>query len=83
MIKRTTNLADLAQILRQDGVIAVPTDTVYGLCARINSEVAHRRLISVKKRLSSKPFPIMCSETAFLKAVSDHVLGRSTDCAHC
>ena len=71
MIKRTTNLADLAQILRQDGVIAVPTDTVYGLCARINSEVAHRHLINVKKRLSSKPFPIMCSDEIQIARIAE------------
>lgn len=71
MIKRTTNLADLAQILRQDGVIAVPTDTVYGLCARINSEDAYRRLINVKKRLSSKPFPIMCSDEIQIARIAE------------
>ncbi len=71
MVERSTNLADLAQILRQDGVIAVPTDTVYGLCARINSEVAHRRLISVKKRLSSKPFPIMCSDEIQIARIAE------------
>ncbi len=71
MIKRTTNLADLAQILRQDGVIAVPTDTVYGLCARINSEDAYRRLVNVKKRLSSKPFPIMCSDEVQIAHIAE------------
>lgn len=40
MIKRykQTEIEKLAEILKNDGVISVPTDTVYGVCARINSK---------------------------------------------
>ena len=39
MIKRykENEIDKLANILKNDGVISVPTDTVYGVCARINS----------------------------------------------
>ena len=42
MIKRykQTEIDALAEILKKDGVISVPTDTVYGVCARINSKKA-------------------------------------------
>ena len=30
--------SELAEILKNDGVISVPTDTVYGICARISSK---------------------------------------------
>ncbi len=38
MIKRykQTEIEKIAEILKNDGVISVPTDTVYGVCARIN-----------------------------------------------
>ena len=36
---------ELAEILKNDGVISVPTDTVYGLCAKINSEEAYKKLV--------------------------------------
>lgn len=38
MIKRykQNEVHELAEILKNDGVISVPTDTVYGVCARIN-----------------------------------------------
>lgn len=51
----------LVEILKNDGVISVPTDTVYGVCACMNSKKAHDKLIEVKKRPEEKAFPVMCS----------------------
>ena len=64
MIKRykQTEIEKLAEILKNDGVISVPTDTVYGVCARINSKKAHDNLVKTKNRPNTKPFPIMCSD---------------------
>ena len=38
MIKRYNekDINTLARILKNDGVISVPTDTVFGVCCRIN-----------------------------------------------
>ena len=49
MIKRykKNEIEKLVEILKNDGVISVPTDTVFGICARINSEIAHDKLIYV------------------------------------
>ena len=43
MIKRynENEIDELVKILKNDGVISVPTDTVFGICARINSKIAH------------------------------------------
>ena len=59
MIKRykQNEIDKLANILKNDGVISVPTDTVYGVCARINSLKAYDRLMNVKKRPVTKSFP--------------------------
>ncbi len=38
----------LAEILKNDGVISVPTDTVFGVCAHINSINAYNKLIKTK-----------------------------------
>lgn len=50
MIKRykQTEIEKLVEILKNDGVISVPTDTVYGVCARINSKKAHDNLVKAK-----------------------------------
>lgn len=60
----------LAEILKKDGVISVPTDTVYGLCASINSVKAHKKLVEIKNRPNGKPFPIMCADEAQIESIA-------------
>jgi len=53
------NLIDRCiSILKNDGVLAVPTDTIYGLAALVNSEKAVRRIYEIKGRLFTKPLAI-------------------------
>lgn len=61
---------ELAEILKKDGVISVPTDTVYGLCARMNSKKAHDNLMIVKNRPSEKAFPVMCADEEQIKSIA-------------
>lgn len=60
----------LAEILKSDGVISVPTDTVYGVCSRINSIKAHDNLVRTKNRPFSKLFPIMCADEEQIKSIA-------------
>ena len=46
-IYKQTETKELANILKNDGVISVPTDTIYGVCARINSIKAHDKLLKI------------------------------------
>lgn len=57
----------MVEILKNDGVLAVPTDTIYGLCARINSDKAFDHLVQVKQRPSNKSFSMMCSDIDQIK----------------
>ena len=61
---------ELVNILKNDGVISVPTDTVYGLCARMNSKKAHNNLIIAKNRPYEKLFPIMCANIEQIKSIA-------------
>ncbi|MBR0427055.1 MAG: threonylcarbamoyl-AMP synthase [Clostridia bacterium] len=72
MIKKykQNQIEELANILKNDGVICVPTDTVYGVCARMNSEKAHDRLIEIKNRPLNKLFPIMCADEEQIKNIA-------------
>lgn len=45
-------------ILKQGGVLAVPTDTIYGFAALVNCEKAIRRIYEIKGRLFTKPLAI-------------------------
>lgn len=51
---------ELVEILKNDGVISAPTDTVYGICAQVNSKIAFDKLVKIKKRPATKSFPVMC-----------------------
>ena len=60
----------IVSILKADGVISVPTDTVYGICARVNSPKAFNKLVEVKERPSNKNFPVMCSNIEQIKSIA-------------
>lgn len=72
MIKRykKNEIEKLVKILKNDGVISIPTDTVFGICARINSEIAHDKLITIKNRPIKKPFPVMCENEEQIKSIA-------------
>lgn len=72
MIRRykENEIDKLASILKNDGVISVPTDTVYGICARITSKKAHDKLIKVKNRPIDKAFPVMCANEEQIKNIA-------------
>lgn len=69
-IYNQTQIEELSNILKNDGVIAVPTDTVYGLCARMNSKKAREKLIEIKNRPENKAFPIMCNNIEQIKSIA-------------
>lgn len=72
MIKRykQNEIDKLVDILKNNGVISVPTDTVYGICARINSRIAYNKLIAVKNRPVDKAFPVMCADEKQIKDIA-------------
>ena len=67
---KQSEIEEVVTVLKNDGVISVPTDTVYGICARINSSKAYLKLVSVKNRPSTKSFPVMCSDIEQIKSIA-------------
>ena len=61
---------ELAEILNNDGVISIPTDTVYGVCARINSQKAFDNLVNAKHRPANKSFPVLCLDEEQIKSIA-------------
>ncbi len=53
----------VVEILKSGGVVAVPTETVFGLVADARNEEAVRKIYSIKERPEDKPF------TAFVRDV--------------
>lgn len=59
---KESEIEELVEILKNDGIISVPTDTVYGMCVQINSKEAFEKLVKIKNRPSTKSFPVMCCD---------------------
>ncbi len=54
-------VAEAARIVKGGGVVAIPTDTVYGLACDPSSDKAVERLFEVKNR-QAKPVPVLCAD---------------------
>ena len=52
-----------AELIVSGGVVAIPTDTVYGIAASLSHPEALRRVFRIKGRDQSKPLPILVSST--------------------
>jgi L-threonylcarbamoyladenylate synthase len=44
------SIKEAANFLRNEEVVAIPTETVYGLAGRIDSETALKKIFSTKER---------------------------------
>lgn len=56
------HLARAVQALRDDGVIAYPTDTYYGLGCSLQSRKGIDRLFQLKQRERTKPLSFLCAD---------------------
>ncbi|GDX28263.1 threonylcarbamoyl-AMP synthase [Actinomycetes bacterium] len=57
----TTDVTLAASVLRDGGVIGLPTETVYGLAARVDHETAIARVFAIKQRPLSHPLIVHAS----------------------
>jgi L-threonylcarbamoyladenylate synthase len=62
-------IAEAAAILNAGGIVAVPTETVYGLAARASDAVAVARIYEAKGRPSFNPLIVHVADTAAAAAL--------------
>ena len=62
----TENISDAAKIIREGGLVAVPTETVYGLAGSGLNETAVKEIYEVKGRPAVKPLSLSETNGAFL-----------------
>ena len=67
-----TNIIHAAQILRDGGLVAFPTETVYGLGADGFNEIAVSKIFEAKKRPSFNPLIMHISTIDMLDQISSH-----------
>jgi len=70
LLKQATRAID---ILRNGGVVAYPTDTVYGLGSDIYEHDAVRRVFNIKGRPLSLPLPVLIAEKGQVELLVDEI----------
>lgn len=74
--RRADAVARTIAVLAAGGVVAFPTDTVYGLAASLARPEALRRVYRVKGRPGDKPLPVLLGDRAALGVVAAEVEPR-------
>jgi L-threonylcarbamoyladenylate synthase len=75
-IERIAPEADVnraVDLLRRGGVVAIPTDTVYGLAASLDHPLAIERIFSIKGRSGTKAIPILISNLVALERLTEQL----------
>ncbi|HEX5499148.1 MAG TPA: L-threonylcarbamoyladenylate synthase [Thermomicrobiales bacterium] len=60
----------VAWLIAQGGVVAIPTDTVYGIAASLARPEALQRLYHIKGRPDDKPLPVLLASSAAMRLVA-------------
>lgn len=68
---KTEDIMAAGEVLKQGGIVAFPTDTVYGLGAVFDDERAVRRIFAAKGREEKKPLSILVADSAQVELLSD------------
>lgn len=63
----TTEIQEAATLIRQGGLVAVPTETVYGLAGNALDEEAVREIYRVKGRPEVKPLSLMVHDSSAME----------------
>lgn len=66
-------LEESMRILNSGGIIVFPTDTVYGLAARMDDSSAIQRIFSVKGREQTKALAVLIGEVNQVNLVGDEI----------
>ncbi|NTW96370.1 MAG: threonylcarbamoyl-AMP synthase [Erysipelotrichaceae bacterium] len=69
-ILRQNQMNDVLQDLHLDGVVAFPTDTVYGLAVKLSSPTAILKLTQAKNRPLDKPYPVLVSSLEQIESLA-------------
>jgi L-threonylcarbamoyladenylate synthase len=57
------SIDEAVELLCAGSVVAIPTDTVYGLAARLDDDASVQRLFAAKDRPASLPVAVLCAST--------------------
>ena len=73
---KTEDIQAAGEVLKQGGIVAFPTDTVYGLGAVFDDEKAVRKIFAAKGREEKKPLSILVADSAQVELLSEIKSGK-------
>lgn len=73
---KTEDIKAAGEVLKQGGIVAFPTDTVYGLGAVFDDEKAVRKIFAAKGREEKKPLSILVADSAQVELLSEIKSGK-------
>ena len=68
---KTEDIQAAGEVLKQGGIVAFPTDTVYGLGAVFDDEKAVRKIFAAKGREEKKPLSILVADIVQVELLSE------------
>ncbi len=69
----TENLEKAAKLIKSGEIVAIPTETVYGLAANVYDETAVRKIFKAKGRPQDNPLIVHISELSQLKEIAMYI----------
>jgi L-threonylcarbamoyladenylate synthase len=73
MIEISTDILKAKQLLEKDALVAIPTETVYGLAGNINSETALKKIFDTKKRPFFNPLIVHIASIDQLETIAAEI----------
>jgi tRNA threonylcarbamoyl adenosine modification protein (Sua5/YciO/YrdC/YwlC family) len=70
---QTRHMERIAELLQKDGVIAYPTDTLFGLGCLASHKKAVDRIREIKQRDAKKPMSLLCADMEMLCRFTRHL----------
>ncbi|MBQ8203020.1 MAG: threonylcarbamoyl-AMP synthase [Clostridia bacterium] len=75
------SIREAARILKNEGIVAIPTETVYGLAASALSEKAIKSVFTAKGRPQDNPLIVHISDIDMLYDVAEDIPEKAIECA--
>ena len=75
------SIARAAQLLNKGGIVAIPTETVYGLAASAYSDEAIKKVFAAKGRPQDNPLIVHISNTEMLYEIARNIPKAALECA--
>jgi L-threonylcarbamoyladenylate synthase len=82
MIRVSKNIDDAVQILSQGDLVAIPTETVYGLAGNAFSDEAVTKIFALKKRPHFNPLIVHIKSIDYLHEVAKNIPQKALQLAH-